>query len=241
MAIVVDFGLDVHAYSAQFSQLTFPRPDTCPHCSAPGSLWGHGSYVRKVCDHQQELAIRVKRLLCSVCRHTVSLLPCFCLPFRHYQAASIQSVLSLRFGAAASWSAIRQRFAPSDLPVLSTCRAWVQAFAEASERYVSHLLRQLAQWQLGPGKLELAVGDIAAAGSKPQQLLAAVPHLAAWLRERGGSGAEGNWGRANDQRGWLSLLNRWGSRAKLGKLLSANCKSKCPRGHLIRGCATLRC
>ncbi len=212
MAIVVDPGLDVHAYCARFSQLVFPRPNACPHCTAVNSLWGHGSYSRKACDHLQAIVIRVKRFLCSACRHTLSLLPCFCLPFRHYQVATIQSVLSLRFEVEASWAAIRQRFAPAELPVLTTCRAWVQAFSDNSEPYLAHLLRQLAQWQLAPGKLELAVATIASAGSKPKQLLAAVPHLAAWLGQY-------EWGGTESKQGWLATLNRWGNQTRIGKLV----------------------
>lgn len=212
MVIVVDCGADVQTYATQFAQLTFPRPSTCPRCAAAGSLWGHGSYARQVCDHEQVFAIRIKRLLCTACQHTVSLLPSFCLPFRHYQTACIQRVLSLRFGADYSWRAIGQHFNPSDLPTQTTCREWVWAFATASERYLGHLLPQLARWQWAPGKLELALADMVAAPSRPQRLVAAVPHLVAWLHERGVGVGEG-------LRRWLALLWQWGNGARLGRLV----------------------
>jgi hypothetical protein len=233
MAIVFDCGLDVQTYRTQFHQLSFPRPTTCPHCAATGQLHGHGSYLRHVCDHLEVVPIRVKRLRCAACRRTTSLLPSFCLPWRHYLATTIQRVLTSRFALGHSWRTIRQRFIPSDLPTFTTCRQWVQAFRAASASYVGHLLRQLAHWPWEPGKLELAIADMAAVTTTPQQLLAAVPHLVVWLVERGLHRVENK--EANSPRwrgtsprlcetqraseGWLSILCRWGNVARLGRLV----------------------
>jgi hypothetical protein len=175
-------------------------------------LIGHGSYPRSVCDHHQAFAIRVKRLLCTVCRRTISLLPSFCLPHRHYLAAVIQRVLDLRFQQKASWATIRRHFAPSELPVLSTCRAWVSAFALVADRALATLLQQLATWQQQLGKLEMLIAELGALPGRPLQLVAAVPHLVAWLRDKGLSLPE-----AGSQ--WLATLTRWGQAVKLGRLV----------------------
>jgi len=235
VVIVADFGSDVQTYCSQFPNLAFPKPKTCPNCAAADKLVGHGSYARHVCDHQQVLTIRVKRLFCTICRHTVSLLPSFCLSHRHYLTWVIEIVLSLRIQSNSSWNAIRQQFLPSELPVPSTCREWIAAFSRASVSYLSHMLKQLADWQLAPGKLELAIADISAlritpkqllAPGKlelaiadisalritPKQLLAAVPHLVAWLRDSGLELPP----RTNS---WLGTLWQWGHGARLGRLV----------------------
>lgn len=210
--IIAEFALDVQSYAREFSQIVFPRPDNCPNCGQAGELVGHGSYRRRPCDPEHTFLIRVKRFLCNACHRTISLLPSFCLPHRHYLAETIQSVLLLRIQAGSSWNAIRRRFHPYDLPSLTTCREWVATFAKASPLYVEHLLRQLANWQLAPGRLELAVADISAQLSAPRQLLAAVPHLAAWLEEH-------RVGLLQSTARWLPTLARWGHAAKLGRVV----------------------
>ena len=210
--IVAEFGSDVQVYARQFAHLTIPRPKTCPHCDSADRLIGHGSYPRAAVDHLQAISIRVKRFLCGVCRKTVSVLPTFCLPWRHYQASTIQTVLNLRIVGQASWSAIRQRFRPADLPTQTTCREWVAAFGQRSQSYLQHLLRQLARWQLAPGKLEVAVEELAKQPNVPQQLVAAVPHLLAFLRDHVRDHALG-------ASRWLSTLWQWGHPQKLGRLV----------------------
>jgi Domain of unknown function (DUF6431) len=207
--IVAEFGSDVQDYACQFARLTVPRPPTCPHCDASDRLIGHGSYPRTAVDERQAVPIRVKRFLCTACRKTVSVLPTFCLPWRHYQSATIQAVLGLRFSAEVCWSAIRQRFLPSDLPTRTTCREWVKTFAQSSAAYLQHLVRQLAHWQVAPGKLEVAIEELARAS---QQLVAAVPHLVAFLRDSGVEVAEG-------AARWLATLWQWGHSQKLGRLV----------------------
>ncbi len=212
MVIVADFGSDVQRYQSEFSHLCFPAPRSCPHCAAAKDLVGHGSYRRPACDENQFFVIRVKRFLCSLCRHTVSLLPSFCLPHRRYLASTIQTVLSLRFETQSSWQAIGQRFLPSEVPALSSCREWTGNFARASELYLHALLYQLATWQLAPGKLELALADIAGFPQGPCQLVAVVPHLVAWLGDQGLKIGEAG-------QKWLPTLWQWGHGFKLGRLV----------------------
>lgn len=212
MIIVADFGSDVQHYQSEFLHFRFPPPRNCPHCAAAKALVGHGSYQRSACDENRFFVIRVKRFLCTLCHHTVSLLPSFCLPYRHYLASTIQTVLTLRFQTQTSWHAIGQRFLPFEVPALSSCREWTARFARASEAYLKTLLYQLATWQLAPGKLELALADIASFPKGPCQLVAAVPHLVAWLDNSGLTMVEGS-------KRWLSTLWQWGHGIKLGRLV----------------------
>jgi hypothetical protein len=212
VVIVAEFGPDVQHYARQFAHLTFPRPRNCPHCEVLDRLIGHGSYSRNAVDPLQAIPIRVKRFLCAACRKTVSILPTFCLPWRHYQTATIQTVLDLRFAVQGSWSAMRRRFLPSDLPTQTTCREWVATLAQHSAPYLQQLLRHLARWQLAPGKIEIAVEDLAGVADAPRQLLAAVPHLVAFLRDSGLNLTESG-------SRWLATLWQWGHSQKLGRLI----------------------
>jgi hypothetical protein len=210
--IVVNFGEDVQQYAAKFAQIVFPHRCPCPGCATSDQVVGHGSYPRTVTDSSRTVAIRVKRFFCTACRHTIALLPSFCLPFRHYQTATIQSVLTVRTIGQASWSAIARQFEPADLPSRTTCREWVAAFGRASARYVRHLVEQLAQWAVRSSELEVTIADLARFATRSAQLIAAVPHLIAWLGEVGVPVARGG---AN----WLATLQGWGNGVKLGRLV----------------------
>jgi hypothetical protein len=210
--IVADFGSDVQSYTREFASLNFARPEKCPHCDAPGRLVGHGSYLRNAVDHLRSTPIRVKRFLCAACRMTISLLPSFCLPWRHYLASTIQSILDLRVASRVSWPAIERHFDQTGVPAPATCREWAVAFARQSKPYVDRLLQQLARWQLSPGRLEVAVETLAREPNTSRQLVAAVPHLLAFLGESGVRVADG-------AARWLVTLWRWGHAQKLGRLV----------------------
>jgi len=212
VVIVLDGGDDVQRYAASFRDLVFPRPALCPRCAAAGQLVGHGSYARTVTEPRQTHTIRIKRLLCTACRRTVSLLPTFCLPFRHYQTATIQAVLTLRCEAQASWATVGRRFLPADLPSRTSCREWVGAFTRTSRGYLAALLRQLATWAARSSGVELTLADVGTQVTTPAQLIAAVPHLLAGLRQAGLSVADGG-------RRWLATLWQWGKGMQLGRLV----------------------
>lgn len=212
MVIVVNFGDDVQRYAHDFAGIHIPVPSVCPGCAASGHLIGHGSYPRTAATPTDALPIRVKRLLCTACRRTVSLLPTFCLPFRHYQTATIQAVLSMRLELHASWSVIRRRVLPAEVPTRTTCREWVGAFARASGRYLPPLLRHLATWAARSSAVELALGEIGAQPSGAAQLMSAVPHLLATLQEAGLLIPDGG-------RRWLAALWQWGHGRLLGRLV----------------------
>jgi uncharacterized protein DUF6431 len=209
MPIVVDCGDDVERYLQEFATHTLPRPSSCPHCTATGRLIGHGSYPRQIAEPTQAVTIRVQRLLCTACGHTLSLLPSFCLAFRHYATATIQTVLALRIEVHASWREVRAHFQPAEVPTLTTCREWVDAFRAASARYLPALLRHLARWAPRSRAMEVALADLARHPSPPSQLVAAVPHLLVALHEAGVPVAKGS-----DR--WLATLWQWGNGRKLG-------------------------
>lgn len=212
MVIVVDSGDDVQHDAQTFATRPLPRPSSCPTCATIGHLIGHGSYPRTVAQPTQTISIRIQRLLCTACHHTVSLLPSFCLPFRHYATATIQSVLTLRTEAHASWRRIGQRFQPADLPTRTTCREWAGAFAHASTRYLSAVLQHLVHWTSRSSAIEVTLTDLGARHDPPAQLVAAVPHLLVGLREVGVRVVQGS-------ERWLATLWQWGNARKLGRVV----------------------
>ena len=209
---VVDFGDDVQRSVEQFAGFVFPHLPPCPTCAVPDQLIGHGSYARTICSPTEAIAIRVKRVRCAVCQHTSALLPTFCLPFRHYTTATMQTVLTVREETRASWSQICQRFLPSDLPTRTSCREWVAAFRQASPSYLAAVVRQLATWPGRSVTLEVALADLASAPTAAAQLIAVVPHLLSWLDDHAQPVVEGS-------RRWLATLWQWGNGAQLGRLV----------------------
>ena len=55
------------------------RPEVCPACNRRDCFHRNGTYKRYVSRYQ----IKVARFLCKYCGVTVSVLPCFALPYRY--------------------------------------------------------------------------------------------------------------------------------------------------------------
>ena len=247
MVIVVDYGDDVQHYAADLrdpSRSPVRRP--APAVRRLDHLIGHGSYPRTVAHPTQPSRFGSDRLLCTACHHTVSLLPTFCLPWRHYATATIQTVLTLRIEAHASWRRIGQRFLPADLPTRTTCREWVGAFAHASTRYLPAVLQHLAQWASRSSAIEVTLADLGEQPDPPSQLVAAVPHLLVELREVGvmsprganagwrhcGSGASGgSWDAWSDPQPFGTLRLRG---VRLASLLAGGAAQRAQPAKLTR-------
>ena len=85
MQVPVDVGMSPTEYARRFREVRWPVFEVCPVCGAHARLQGHGSYPRNALPAREtELVVMVHRLVCPVCRRTVSLLPSFLLPrFQH--------------------------------------------------------------------------------------------------------------------------------------------------------------
>jgi hypothetical protein len=107
------------ARNADAPALGIVRPAFCVFCgqtarNAEGVLQvvGHGMYSRQVCGLTETgwIVIWVRRFLCLVCGHTMSLLPDWLHPWRWYAATTIIEALYRHCVLLESASAISARF-----------------------------------------------------------------------------------------------------------------------------------
>ena len=114
------------------------RPRFCVFCgqaarSADGTLQvvGHGMYSRQVCGLTETgwLIIWIRRFLCLVCGHTMSLLPDWLHPWRWYAAPVIIEALYRHCTLQESATSIGARFGrPEDAPEWRSLRRWRKQF-----------------------------------------------------------------------------------------------------------------
>lgn len=89
MQILHPFSGSVHDYLSQLGGPDSHRPQQCPLCHAKQPLTGHGFYTRTLTSPGFDGPIRIRRYLCEACRRTVSLLPCFALPYLRFSLTVI--------------------------------------------------------------------------------------------------------------------------------------------------------
>ena len=95
MQIVVPVNMTPQEYSQKYQEVRWPVLEKCPVCGARTNPQGHGWYSRNgLPSRDLELVVMIRRLLCPVCKKTVSLLPWFLLPrFQHTARFIVESLL----------------------------------------------------------------------------------------------------------------------------------------------------
>jgi hypothetical protein len=210
--IVTEFRCLVHEYVDQFTQLDFPRPEVCPHCHAVNVFISHGFYPRKPLSATQVYRIWIKRWLCKVCRHTLSLLPSFLLRYRHYLLDVIQSVVVTRFEDGASWTQVLHHCAVDGAPSPRTICRWCVSFAEHAPAWWAAVQQTLAQHDAASPLLD-PLGGNAGPRDAPRALLQATLHLLAWAKTHWADVGDYGW---NDR---VRFLWHWGAGQGLGRLI----------------------
>jgi len=189
-----------------------PRPENCPWCKEKNGLIGHGYYQRKVKDEQQVYLIRVKRWWCKVCHHSVSILPNFLFPWRHYLVRVIQAVVVACFERGLNWERISQTCARQGTPALRTVQRWCKALGVRAPGWLAGEQTFLAQQDSASAWLD-PQGEAPLAKNAAAALLTASLHLLAWAKTA--------WSQLvgyglNDR---LRFLGLWGSERGLGRLV----------------------
>lgn len=89
--------MSIKQYHDAMEKYNFSVPDKCSICGSRGTLIKHGYYYRNILDNGSESSIRIPRFYCKHCRHTLSLLPAFCVPHFQYSARFILTALKAVF------------------------------------------------------------------------------------------------------------------------------------------------
>lgn len=212
MSILADFGCNEQVYIELEKHKESVSPEGCPLCGGHNCLIGHGYYPRKAKDEQRSYLIWVKRWLCKNCHRTLSVLPNFLFPHRHYLVRVIQSVVTACFEGGKNWEQITQICCRQGTPALRTLQRWCKAFSGYASHWLAGLQTFLAQQDSLSAWLD-PQGEAPSAGNNAAALLAASLHLLAWAKTEW---AELKGYGLNDR---LRFLGLWGSERNLGRLV----------------------
>jgi hypothetical protein len=212
MSILADYGCNEQGYIDQEKHRDSLRPEGCPGCGEQNCLVGHGYYLRKAKDERQVYLIRVKRWRCKLCQHSLSILPNFLFPFRHYLVRVIQTVVSACFERNLNWKRIIQGSACQGTPAVRTMQRWCTAFAGHAPAWLAGVQTFLAQQDSASTWLD-PQGEASQAEHAATALLWASLHLLAW--------SQTEWSQLvgyglNDR---LRFLGLWGAARGLGRLV----------------------
>lgn len=75
----------------------FKTPEFCSVCGCKGTLIKHGYYYRNIVDNNSSLRLCIPRFYCKRCKHTISVIPNFCVPHFQYSSRFILSALKIIF------------------------------------------------------------------------------------------------------------------------------------------------
>ena len=81
-------------YLRRFQNKRLSKPTCCQVCKRSGRLRWHGIYVRQLISLTKIYSVPVRRLFCTLCRHTFALLPFFIVKFHRYARDVIRTALS---------------------------------------------------------------------------------------------------------------------------------------------------
>ena len=129
MSILADYGYDKQPYIDMAKHKESARHPGCLLCGSNGCLIGHGYYRRKAKGADQAYFIWIKRWFCKNCHRTLSMIPNFLLPYRHYLVQVVQAVVAASFESEQSWKRITESCAQDGTPGLRTMQRWCKALA----------------------------------------------------------------------------------------------------------------
>jgi hypothetical protein len=79
MIIVLEYVLSINRYIKDFEHSNLEVVDCCPCCKR--KLWKHATYKRSLLFKRKIYTIPIRRMRCSSCRKTFSLMPFFVTPW----------------------------------------------------------------------------------------------------------------------------------------------------------------
>ncbi|MCC6191287.1 MAG: hypothetical protein IT318_19875 [Anaerolineales bacterium] len=184
--IAIHAGNTVPECDQAWPKVAAQRPEACPICHMAGHMIVHGRYPRQKpleATPEPPQPVKVRRWLCTACKHTTSMLPDIFHRYRQYTWAVIGAALVRRFVLGQTWSQIQAELSqmPADVapaPSVDSLRRWCQAYAGYAQAWLKTMLAVLAT--VWPQLAQLNAHGVQAA-SPPQQLMPATATLASWL------------------------------------------------------------
>src|SRR5712692_3177689 len=186
--IAIHAGNSVPEYDQAWPKVEVDRPEACPICHTAGHMIVHGRYPRQKpleATPEPSQPVKVRRWLCTACKHTTSMLPAPRIfhRYRHYTWAVIGAALIRRFVLRQTWTQIQAKLSqmPADVapaPSVDSIRRWCQAYAVYAQAWLKATLAVLATVWPQLAQLNAHGGQ---AASPPQQLMQAMTALASWL------------------------------------------------------------
>lgn len=89
---MIELGANAAAYNKRKSEVKWMRPVGCPGC-AYKHIVAHDWYDRWAVSATRDVEVSIRRWKCKNCGQTISLLPSFLHPHRHYELAVMEGVL----------------------------------------------------------------------------------------------------------------------------------------------------
>jgi hypothetical protein len=99
---IAEINDQIKQYEERIESGNVFKPDFCEVCKRRSKLQWHGEYQRSLIlpgadqnnsDKEDSRIITIKRLFCTICEHTFSLLPTFVAKFHRYAKVFIEMVL----------------------------------------------------------------------------------------------------------------------------------------------------
>lgn len=113
-----------------------PERDSCPSCHSTGNLSSHAFYDRDLIDflHGDPVItkIRVKRVKCSLCKHTHAILPDLIIPYQSYGLFFILHTLAEYFSGRYTVAVLCEHFGIS----VSTLYRWRSIFLDHKDLWL---------------------------------------------------------------------------------------------------------
>lgn len=137
MQLLSVFDGPLQGYSPYHPQIEAQIPDCCMSCGS--ALVGHGVYWRSILLCVL-VGISVRRFRCRGCGITISLLPSFCVPFKRYGSAVVESCLDAVLHGGQS---VKRWHEERLLTDCSTAGSWVRQFRDRSGELLTSGLRRI--------------------------------------------------------------------------------------------------
>ena len=136
--IVLYLGDGIKSYQENY-QKYLPEKVVCPVCSA-NCHW-HGQYQRKVRENYEIQTITIRRVICTKCRKTQTLIPDFLRPRSRYsQHVREKTVIKC------TEQEITAEAATLDGQAVKTTRRWINGFKTAAGEVIMTLTSLLADF-----------------------------------------------------------------------------------------------